>query len=98
MSNPNYIKGRAAEYAIMRDREAKGFECTRGSGSHSSWDVIAYRIDRKPEMIQSKVTSKPSVAKKLLKDFKTNTTPSSFYYQTMSVRIKGTSKPEEVTV
>lgn len=99
MPNPNYIKGVRFERDVMKALELKGFACTRASGSHSSWDVIAYRVDQKPLFIQCKVTNTPLVAKKLLKDFRDNTSPSKYYHQALYVKTgKGMISLEEVTI
>ena len=98
MSNPNYTKGRAFEYATMSKWREQQYKCTRASGSHSEFDVIAYRIDRKPEFIQcKKVTTEPE-AKRLLKSFKASTMPSQYYHQSIAIKIKGFKNILSVTV
>jgi len=39
--NPKYIKGRNAEYAVMRILEKQGYVCTRSAGSHFV-DIVAF--------------------------------------------------------
>ncbi len=45
MPNPNYIAGRAAEYAILRDLQNSGFACIRAAASHGIYDVVGVRRD-----------------------------------------------------
>lgn len=98
MSNSNYVAGRAFEYETMRTWEARGYMAIRASGSHGAYDIIAFRPDRKPEMVQCKRTSDLATANRLLLSFKADTVPSRHYHQTMSVKIKGTREPIEVVV
>lgn len=39
----SYVKGRRAEYRVMRLLEAAGYVCVRTAGSHSPADVVAWR-------------------------------------------------------
>jgi len=39
--NPNYRKGRRAEYEVMDLLKEQGYTCVRTAGSHGRWDVIA---------------------------------------------------------
>ncbi len=88
MPNANYLAGRRFEYETQRTWEAKGYSTIRASGSHGHYDCVAFKLDRKPEFIQCKVTEKKHVAKKLIESFK-STQPSQFYHQTIVVKIKG---------
>lgn len=88
MGNPNYQAGRREEYATQRKWEEAGYSTIRASGSHGKADVVAFRPDRKPELIQCKVTKTEAEAKRLIKDFKSYTIPSSYYHQVISVKIK----------
>lgn len=89
MPNANYINGRRFEYETMAYWRERGYQTIRASGSHGAYDIIAFRVDRKPDFIQCKNSAKETTAKKLLKDFQDTTAPSSFYHQTMMVKIKG---------
>lgn len=42
MSNSNYVSGRAKEYQTKKALEKLGYGCTRASGSHGPFDIIAY--------------------------------------------------------
>lgn len=98
MPNPNYIAGRSFEYATMSQWKEKQYSCIRASGSHGEYDVIAYRVDRKPEFIQCKVVTTEAEASRLIKEFKKYTIPSSHYHQSIAVRIKGSKDILSVTV
>ena len=45
MPNPNYLKGRRFEYEVVHEWATGPFKATRSAGSHSEFDVIAYRKD-----------------------------------------------------
>lgn len=98
MSNPNYIAGRAFEYATIKEWEEQGYVAVRTAGSHGPFDVIAFRPDRKPEMVQCKRTSDRATAHRLLQTFRETTIPSKHYHQVMTVKIKGTKSPLSYTV
>lgn len=89
MSNPNYVAGRAQEYSSMKQWKERGYSTIRASGSHGQFDVIAFRSDRKPELIQCKLVKTEAQYKALLKLFKETTTPSQFFHQVLETRIKG---------
>ena len=48
MTNPNYIKGRKAEYKTIGRLRLEGYYATRSAGSHHLWDVQAYLESGKP--------------------------------------------------
>ncbi len=98
MPNKNYLSGRRFEYATMERWKTKGYACARTAGSHGFFDVIAVRLDRKPELIQCKVVEADSTSKRLLKSFKESTIPSSFYHQVLEVKVKGSTTIQSVTV
>ena len=58
MPNANYIKGRAAEYAIMRDLKGLGFACIRAAASHGVYDVAGVRADA-VVLVQAKRAAHP---------------------------------------
>jgi len=39
----NYSKGRRFEYDVQRLFKDNGYTCVRTAGSHSPWDLMAYR-------------------------------------------------------
>ncbi len=98
MPNKNYQSGRRFEYETMATWREKGYEVIRASGSHGSYDIVAYKLDRHPEFIQCKSTASPTVARGLLKKFKETTLPSSHYHQTLTIRLKGNRAPITVTI
>lgn len=55
MSNPKYVKGRAREYAIMKNYKRRGWIVLRSAGSHSPFDVVAVnKALKQVTFIQSK--------------------------------------------
>lgn len=82
----------------MRDYKALGFFTIRASGSHGEFDVVCYHHDKKPNFIQCKVVSKESEAYRITNEFLLDERPSKFYHQTLRIKIKGNSKPIEVTI
>lgn len=88
MPNKNYKSGRAFEYETQKRWEEKGYATIRASGSHGQFDVVAFRSDRKPEFIQCKVCNDEAEAKRLLKQFISDTIPSLNYHQTMTIKVK----------
>ena len=98
--NKNYAAGRRTEYECQRRWEAQGYSTTRASGSHSAFDVIAYRTDRPSEMIQCKRVSAKATAQLLLHRFKQEPplAPSHFFHQVLEVRVKGNKKVLSVTI
>ena len=53
--NSNYVRGRAAEYAVKATLEAAGYECTRSASSQGLWDVVGVRADE-VLLVQAKLT------------------------------------------
>lgn len=98
MPNKQYQSGVRFEREVIKNRQMKGFQTIRASGSHGVYDIVCFMYGRKPEFVQCKVTSKESVAKKILKDFVENTESSFYFHQTMSVKVKGNKNPVEVTI
>jgi Holliday junction resolvase len=95
--NKNYRAGRAFEYEVVEHWRERGYDSIRTAGSHGLYDVIAFRVDRKPEMVQCKRTSRESEAKRLIEEFK-KTPPALHYHQSMFVKIKGTKEPVTWTI
>lgn len=87
--NKNYQAGRRVEYEVIAHWKEQGYSASRTAGSHGTFDVVAYRYDRKPEFIQCKRTTTLATANRLIKNFKETTTPSLYYHQTMWVKVKG---------
>lgn len=52
----NYVRGRSAEYKVMRLLEAIGFNCIRAASSKGLYDVVGVRADEVC-LVQSKLTS-----------------------------------------
>lgn len=98
MPNSNYLAGRQLEYDLMSSWREKGYNAVRTAGSHGLYDVVAFRVDRKPEFIQAKRVGTESEAKRLIEKFKKETVPSSHYHQVMSVRVKGNKEILSCTV
>lgn len=94
----NYTKGRAYEYTTMELWRSKGYSVIRAAGSHGLYDLIAFKLDRKPELIQCKVVKTESLAKGLLKKFKLETKPSSTYHQILTIKVHGSTIPIEFTI
>lgn len=91
MSNRNYLAGRRLEYETIKTKQNEGYEAVRTAGSHGKYDVIAFKIDRKPQFIQCKRAANEATADRLLKKFKLETASSGFYHQIMMVKVKGSS-------
>lgn len=90
MSNPNYVKGRAYEYQVMKDWAKHGYICMRTSGSHGHFDVIAVKPGGAVELIQCKTTETLSTAHRMVEEFHANPPlPPGDYHQRLSVKIKG---------
>ena len=62
MPNPNYVAGRAAEYAVMRDLTQVGFVCIRAAASHGVYDVAGVREDSAVFVQVKRGKQKPSPA------------------------------------
>ena len=45
MPNANYVSGRAAEYAALRDLKRLGFSCIRAAASKGVYDIVGTRAD-----------------------------------------------------
>lgn len=97
MPNKNYLSGRRLEYETVHTWVEKGYEAMRTAGSHGPFDVLAFRVDRKPEAIQCKVVALEAQADRLITEFIKDTIPSKHYHQTMTVKVKG-GKLKQVTV
>lgn len=89
MANANYDRGVRFERQIMEEWAAKGYEVSRTAGSHSPFDVIAYRSDHPVALIQCKVlktgTKKRAnnIVKKFMKDPPLQ--PSQYFHQIIIV-------------
>jgi hypothetical protein len=98
MPNRNYEAGRRLEYEIVADWRKKGYEVARSAGSHGEWDIFAWNPARKPEFIQCKRVSDEASARRLIKAFREETTPSKFYHQVMVVKVKGSKTYDSITL
>lgn len=87
MPNSNYRRGRSFEYTCAELWREKGYTVIRAAGSHGEFDLVAYKKDRKPELIQCKLLKEEAPAKLLVKKFKESTYPSSTYHQTIMVKV-----------
>lgn len=99
--NSNYNRGVRFERQVMAEWTARGYQVSRTAGSHSSWDVIAYRSDHPVVLIQCKCLKTGTVAQaiNLVKNFKAEPPlfPSRFFHQVIEVyamkakyRVQGT--------
>jgi hypothetical protein len=88
MTNKNYRAGRRLEYESMKRWEEKGYLTVRTAGSHGEYDVVAYRLDRKPEFIQCKRVSDEAAGKRLIRSFKEDTIPSSTKLWKLRLRVQ----------
>jgi len=60
--NSKYIRGRRAEYRVIKKLKADGYTTIRSAGSKGLWDVIAYNWDNMSWLvIQVKIGKKPSL-------------------------------------
>lgn len=98
MSNKQYNSGRRFEYEVADDWNERGYNTIRAAGSHGLYDVLAFRLDRKPEFIQAKRVSTQVAAKRLIQRFRTEVVPSVFYHQSISVKVKGDKRIQTFTV
>lgn len=96
--NKNYEAGRRVEYSVIKSWKEQGYSCIRASGSKGLYDLIAFRVDRKPEMVQCKRVSTPPEANRLANKFRNETMPSSFYHQSMAIQVKGSTQLITITV
>lgn len=68
MPNKNYVSGRAKEYEIINKYlKPNGYSCTRASGSHGVWDIVAWKKDEL-RFIQSKKQNEPKLNLNLYKE------------------------------
>ena len=67
--NSKYIRGRRAEYRVIKKLQSDGYTTIRSAGSKGLWDVIAYNwASMQWLVIQVKVNKKPTLKEmKLLK-------------------------------
>lgn len=70
MSNPNYLKGRRKEYAVVKRYKELGFEISqRTAGSHSPFDVIAIDLKKKEiRLIQCKPAAMNATQQQKIRD------------------------------
>lgn len=87
MANPNYTRGRAYEYEVMKEFEGQGYSVIRASGSHGEYDVVAYRSQHPVEFVQCKVVRTETEANRMIKKFKEDTIPSKYYHQSLKVKV-----------
>lgn len=57
MPNSKYRRGATTEYRIMKQLEEEGYTCTRSSGSHGMWDIVAIN-SKEVKLIQAKRVKK----------------------------------------
>lgn len=92
--NPNYVAGRAFEYARKKHWEKEGYLVMRTAGSHGAFDLIAVKDNSVPFFIQCKRCETPAQMKKLISQFK-KAPPlqkSEYYFQIMEVKVHGNSE------
>jgi Holliday junction resolvase len=65
----NYTRGRAKEYAFMKQLREDGYTALRTAGSHGDWDVIFYKNEGTLQLAQLKYTEDGKVTKNELKRF-----------------------------
>lgn len=71
MSNSNYVKGRAFEYAVRKSLQEEGYEVMRTAGSHGHFDLIAIKPSQPViELVQCKVVKNHAAADRLIKGFR----------------------------
>lgn len=75
-----------------------GWEVLRTAGSHGKFDVIAYKPEGMPVFLQCKVIDTKKGLKRLVRDFLEETTRAKFYFQAITIKIKGTKTPLTYTV
>jgi len=78
--NSKYLRGRRAEYRVIKKLRADGYTTIRSAGSKGLWDVIAYKAgdgltteDELWIVIQVKANKKPTL--KEMKALKKETVP-----------------------
>jgi hypothetical protein len=105
MSNTNYVKGRAFEYARMRYYKNSGFDVVmRTAGSHGPYDIVA--INAKTGeifLIQCKVTESPATATRMLNEFRKNPPVPPMVlppnvHQGMDVKVHGSSQCQSAII
>ena len=104
MPNPNYIKGRNFEYAVMRHLRTVGYDAMRTAGSHGQFDIVAiHKSQGCIEFIQCKVVETSGEAERLKKAFRKDPPYAPFVlprnvHQALFVKVSGSSKWEEIYV
>lgn len=92
MPNKNYLAGRRFEYDLKKSYEKAGAHVMRTAGSHGKFDLIVVPIglgkDKMIQLIQCKLITKASMAKKLESDFRKNTTPHTHFLQVLAIKVK----------
>lgn len=98
MPNKNYLSGVRFERETMKSYEAQGYKCIRASGSHGEYDIVAYRANHKPVLIQCKVVTKKAAVDLMIKRFIEEVPSELHYHQSLRVKLKGSKVPNEVIV
>lgn len=100
--NRNYQRGRRFEYERLKHyKEVMKHDVVRTAGSHGTWDLVAIDAPRGiVTLIQCKVVSSESAARRLLESFKSSPpyAPSSHIYQTLEVKVTGSTEVHSVTI
>jgi Holliday junction resolvase-like predicted endonuclease len=73
----NYNRGRAKEYALMKQLKEDGYTVLRSAGSHGDFDVIAYKDKSELHMFQLKYTEGGKPTANELKRFEESPIPES---------------------
>ena len=98
MPNKQYIAGRAFEYQVMATWRSRGYSVIRASGSKGLYDIVAFRPDRKPELIQCKKVSSMATGDRLFSKFTKTIQPSDYYHQVMAIKVKGQEPVISLTI
>jgi len=60
--NSKYLRGRRAEYKVIKQLKADGYTTIRSAGSKGLWDIVGYKFDiYRWLVIQVKVNKKPTL-------------------------------------
>lgn len=99
MSNANYVKGRAFEYARMKVWRGRGYGVVRTAGSHGPFDLIAFMNGRVVELIQCKTVKTFPQANRIMTEFLDRPPlKEGPYHQVMEIWIQGDRELWEHTI
>jgi Holliday junction resolvase len=61
-NNKMYVRGRSFEYRVSKFLKGLGWTVFRSAGSHTCADLIAFKYDQKPVLVQCKASSNHGIS------------------------------------